>query len=578
MRIFGVDISLANRKPQTSPVPRGPLTLSAVSGAPDKARGTDTLPFTGRKATGSTSGNVPSASNLAGAVNRKSVESPDFILSDGLAFWYAYSQRKKNQTLGLAPSFDVQDFASWDFDDLAELLGDLSPEVSKAMWDYLLLCNPGFELKAYKPGTTEVDDKAQKALDDLKDTIEAQHGTLGIFFDRLFKMYFLRGSTLMELVLADNARDFAGIATPDTKTLQFRRTTDPVMGQTWDFGQNQRGVFVSLKLPNIVYTPLHPSPDSIEGHPIVSPAIFAAIFVMAVLRDTKRVVQNQGYMRLDVQIEFEKLVNTIPVEMQSNPEKIQAWMNDTVEAVQKVYDNLQPDDTYIHADSITVNKPAGTADSDALKAIDSLFSFLERMLVRALKTMPLLMATNQSRSETQANREWEIYAQGIDVIQHLVESPFERLCTMALNAQGIQADVSCKFAVFRAAELLRDAQVDLLRAKTARVNYDNGYISQDEAAHYAVPSKEKADATEPRAVSTPQDLSTKETISEAADANSNPGENRISPMLAKRVMGVLRSPTLTDLDNAEDFIRALDDDSLLVELLAAEVADEEPVN
>jgi len=35
---------------------------------------------------------------------------------------------------------------------LMELLTDLSPDVSRALWDFLRLCNPGYEAVAYAPG------------------------------------------------------------------------------------------------------------------------------------------------------------------------------------------------------------------------------------------------------------------------------------------------------------------------------------------------------------------------------------------------------------------------------------------
>ncbi len=504
--------------------------FNALSGAPDRAPGSADYRGLGR--------------------GRQSVE--DTNLWTEFGFWQSYSARKKTAQYGLSPEFDLADVQNVDFDELTGILADLSPEISKALWDFINLSNSGYELRALRPNddSEEIDEPGQAILDDMMNTIASYHGTAGVMFDRLFKMIFLRGSFLLELVMAENGRDFVDIATPDTKTLEFRRVNDPLRGQVWKFGQRQKGEFVDLDIPTIRYIPVHPNPDSIEGHPLVAPALFLGIFLMAVLRDTKRVVQHQGYMRLDVAVLFDKLKDTMPSEIQSDPNAIVKWMNDIVGAVEEVYSSLEPDDTYVHSDSIEVRDPVGTVSADSLDAIEALFKAIERMMVRALKTMPILLGTDQSRSETQANREWEIYAKGIETVQHWVESGFEYICNMRLRAAGSQARAQLRFAQFRAAEAMRDAQVDMLKAKVARYLYDCGYINQDEAAQRAA-GLEKADVPEPRAADTPDGQGMNNDLQE----NPNPGEGRaaILQTLFSIVQGD-RQPTVAEIEAAEKFL------------------------
>ncbi len=130
--------------------------------------------------------------------------------------------------------------------------------------------------------------------------------------------------------------------------------------------------------------------------------------------------------------------------------------------------------------------------------MDGLIEALERLSMRALKSMPLLMGLAQSSNETQANREWEVYAAGIKSIQHPCETLLSKQFRLALECQGIQADVAFQFGELRAAELLRDAQVLALQTETAIAQYNAGYIGQDEAAMNVV--GHKADAPAPRAV------------------------------------------------------------------------------
>jgi hypothetical protein len=131
------------------------------------------------------------------------------------------------------------------------------------------------------------------------------------------------------------------------------------------------------------------------------------------------------------------------------------------------------------------------------------------------------MATTDGVSEANANRQWEIYAAFIKSIQQLCEAQLEHQFGLALQARGVAATVDWKFAELRAAELLRDAQVELLQTMTARTQYDNGSISADEMAQKSV-GKPKADAPAPRnsaSANPPQGT-------EAANTNADPGSNR----------------------------------------------------
>jgi hypothetical protein len=92
---------------------------------------------------------------------------------------------------------------------------------------------------------------------------------------------------------------------------------------------------------------------------------------------------------------------------------------------------------------------------------------------------------------------------------------------MLLRAQGIQATVEFRFSELRAAELLRDTQVELLRAKVAQARYAAGWVSQDEAALYAT-GKEKSDVPEPREMEEVDDTG----AGAAGSAQPDPGATR----------------------------------------------------
>lgn len=370
---------------------------------------------------------------------------------------------------------------------LLELLADLSPEVSKALWDFLRFANAGWTATAMRPSGKMPGTAAhQAALDSFLATLKARYGSVDIIIGRLFISAFLRGALFAELVLDKSGTTPLDIATPDPATARWKVQTDPELGQVWVLGQWQAGQFVTLDRPTVRYLPVDPFPGHPEGRAIAAPSLFCAVFLLAMLHDIKRVVQQQGYPRIDVAIVMEKVMTALPPSSRSDSEKIKAWVQATIADVETNYSALEPSDAYIHTDDVVVNKPVGALDSSSLGAVSGIIEALERMLTRALKSMPLLMATNQTSSETQSTREYEAYIGGIKSIQHLCESLLEHMCTLALRAQGIPAVVQWRFAEVRAAEMMRDALTEKTRLENIITQYNQGYIGQDEASGQAV--------------------------------------------------------------------------------------------
>lgn len=394
---------------------------------------------------------------------------------------------------------------------LMQLLADVSPDVSRALWDFLRLGNPGFKCNAYKPkvkdakGQRVKDDQAQDALDAF---LASLHGPYtennpvhaNTVINSLLIACFLRGAMCAELVLDETGRVPLEIATPDPASIKFRKVSDPARGPVWQMGQWQRGEFVPLDRPTIAYVPVDPFPGSPYGRPLASPALFASLFLLGLLHDLRRVVAQQGYPRLDIAVVMEKLKAAMPTNIANDPKQAKAWADAAISEIISTYEGLEPDEAFVHPDFVTVNRPVGAADASSLGGIDGLIKGLERLLVRALKTFDLFFTTGDGGGDTaNSNRKWELMAASIKSVQHLAENLLERLLTLVLRVQGREAEVEFRFGEIRAAELLRDAQVEALNIKNEREKYAAGWTTQDEGAEKI--TGHKAAEQEPRAAS-----------------------------------------------------------------------------
>jgi hypothetical protein len=403
---------------------------------------------------------------------------------------------------------------------LIELLCDVSPDVSRALWDFLRMCNPGYEVKALRRGTPRgeevVDERGPAALDAFLERLTVLYGSLDVVFARLFIGAFLRGGLFAELVLDAAGRVPVDLATPDPATVRFKRVRDDVRGTVWQLGQTQGFEFVPLERPTVRYIPLDPFPDSPYGRAVAAPTLFSALFLIGMLHDLRRVVQQQGYPRLDLAVVVERIQAAMPDDLQGDGEALKEWVDAAIAEVQTVFAQLKPDDVFVHTDAVTVGRPVGAASTEHFGAFDGLIDQLVRLVVRGSKSMPLLAGITDGVSEANANRQWEIHVAGIKSVQHLVENLLSPLLTLALEAQGIPARGSLRFAELRAAEEFRDQQTLEKKLANADTAYKLGYYSQEEASLFAV--GHPPDQEEPRAaqIAPPP----------APEANPEPGADR----------------------------------------------------
>lgn len=375
---------------------------------------------------------------------------------------------------------------------LIEVLSDLSPDMSRALWDFLRLCNPGYTITVLDKKGGNLDPVGQKMVEDFILKLDKLYGSADVVINRMFMAAFIRGAFFTELVLDLDGRTMVDLATPDPASIRFIRSEDPVRGMIWQLaqwqnrpappGQQQLAGFVTLDWPTIQYIPIDPFPGIPYGRAIAAPAIFSTCFLLGMLHDLRRVISQQGYPRLDISINIEKLKTSMPNSVLKDPVLYKEWCDRAISEVESSYRNLRPDSTFVHTDVAEMNRPQGTVDSSSLGAIDGLIEALERMNTRALKTMPFMMASTQTTTETLANREWEVQTAGIASLQVHGETQLETQMMLGCQAQGHPCWVEWEFDALRATEALRDAQVDTLKIQNEINKYVMGIKTLDQVA------------------------------------------------------------------------------------------------
>ena len=375
-------------------------------------------------------------------------------------------------------NLDEQALSRLDPNNLLEMLVSLSPEVNRALWDFIRFCNPGYTITTLKNGVENK--RAKRIIDEFIEELDRLYGSFDILLSKIFTGCFLRGAIFVELVLNKRATEAIDLAVYDPKVARFREIEHPERGVIDELGQEQDGEWVSFQDDDtIIYAALDPHLDSYYGRSLISASLFAAVFLLGLLHDLRRVISQQGYPRLDLSIELEKLAQSMPVEPRDNPQKFEEWIKSAIEEISSYYTNLQPDEAFVHTDAVTVNGSPNIASS--LQGIETIIRFVERMLIRSLKSTPILMGSNETVTETHADRQWAIHMAGIQSVQKRVQKVLQRIFKIVLRIRGIQSDVIIKFDELDASEGLKKAMTEYQITLAILQKVSGGLISLEDA-------------------------------------------------------------------------------------------------
>jgi hypothetical protein len=425
-----------------------------------------------------------------------------------------------------------------------EVLIRLSPDMSRARWNFLRLCNPGWEYDVFRPGTERRDQEGYDWFRGWESHLKGLHGSIDVPVARMFGAGWQRGGLLSEMLMTADARAPYDWDFPDPSLVQFRPVRDPIYGIKRQLTQRlPNGRWNDITSPLVVYLPIDPMPGNAYGEPMALPALVPSATKLATMDGVRRWVQQQGYPRIDLEIDSERIQALMKPTDRNNPAKFFAWARQARDEVQKEWGALQPEDGYVHLDIVKLAKAIGAVDSNTMGGIKAIFDQIQGDQGRGLKTQPIMMGINEAVSETHANRQWEIEAAGVKSVQHLGESILERQGALALRSQGIIASVRWRFHELRASELFRDAQVQELVNRNSMFQYLAGWVDHNTAARLA--TNHNAAAPEPLAM--PQGFSALGGPQNPSAVNPEPGASRA---LSDRLFAVYHPDRLRPLADA----------------------------
>lgn len=346
---------------------------------------------------------------------------------------------------------DVNTFKNYSLNDLLDMLSVCHPEVSYALWQYLRVANSTITCKA--KGVRGNDDaRGQKVLDGL--LWKLNHPPTGNQFEesrgveklslQLILNTLLRGSAGCELVL-NNAGTMERLVPFDSGTISYKTENERVIPYQWQGGLGGDMGWVPLDYPNIfIYALDEAIGDPYGRNPFASvPAMVA--FQLGFLNDLKAATHQVGYPRLKATLVEEAFANNLPPQIRNDPKQYKEWADNYKRQIEANLRNLEPDSILTAWDTVTLDM-VGKGGSGATIRVDAVISVIERSLAASLKTMLTILGRGIDSSKESYAAELKLYSRGIESVQKVVESLFERALTLALNLEGVRGWVDVTFA------------------------------------------------------------------------------------------------------------------------------------
>ena len=243
--------------------------------------------------------------------------------------------------------------------DLIDILMDAHPDISYALWNFVRLGNSGYYYTVKKLDSNEEYPEAIEDIELLFKRLKTPNmvgfersKSLDKLIDQMFLSAVTRGAISGELLLTPDKKDVARFVLVDPATVEFQI----VDGRYIPFQDNGR---INLDIPTFFYEGIDEKIDDPYGRSPILGALNIVLFQMQVLNDLKAVVHNQGYPRLDLTIVEEVLLKRMPIAIRNNDEKKEKWLRDRLNEIIAMYSKLNPDDVFVHFDSLKISEAGG---------------------------------------------------------------------------------------------------------------------------------------------------------------------------------------------------------------------------
>ena len=359
---------------------------------------------------------------------------------------------------------------------LSTLALDLSPQINKGLWDFVLFGNPGYVID-------DVSDRAIQSNEEFMKEIGCYYGNMKNHIDSMWADIYVYGAVFPELVLGPGGRGGVDIALNNPLSGRFRYAKDALRGDIYELGQETLRGFISHQANRLVrYIGFGRVGNNPYGRPLIAPGVHASLFLLGLISDLRRLIANQGISRQDYSLDQEQLLALIDrnADIAGDDEATAQFINEHIEMVKETISDLDIDQDYVHLSTVEVNYSTNRIQTN-MNGLDQLIETLKVDVVNGIKSIAALSNIMNSTTETHITRQLEYYVSSISSVQEELADMLSDFLTINNLSRGIRSEAKLQFKKQRTTGRRETAEIRKIETDTVINKLDAGIIDETEA-------------------------------------------------------------------------------------------------
>lgn len=199
---------------------------------------------------------------------------------------------------------------------------------------------------------------------------------------------------------------------------------------------------VSLDLPTIFIGESMKPASRKYAIPLLHSGLQRLVHYETFLEDSWRVITRAGMSRLVVSLNYEKVFQSAPADVRTDPSKLSAYLEEVRVVHENVLKDLQPEDALVTYDLATTTALKVTGEKAEL---GDLINQLAGLVATALKSNPSMLGLRIGGSQNTSTTEALLAAKTAKLFQGPVQEVLGRALTLACRLYGADVYVTYEF-------------------------------------------------------------------------------------------------------------------------------------
>lgn len=199
---------------------------------------------------------------------------------------------------------------------------------------------------------------------------------------------------------------------------------------------------IPLNYPTIFHSTSYQDHESPYADSFIQSAIQVCLWDMEFLESLRKAAVKNLLTRLSVTIKSEEYIKTLPLEVTSNKDKLKAHMSATVAELESQLNGLEPEDSLVYFDILSVDTIADSNRSED-RSIEVLQSVINGKIASGAKILPSIIGRGSSANA--ASTESALFIKSLTAVQHELNIMLSRAMTLVVRLFGNASTVVFKF-------------------------------------------------------------------------------------------------------------------------------------